>query len=139
MLYAALIVAVGLVMLFVLETRARMGLSVLHVLAPMFTTTKDGGVRNGYTLRLANKSGEPRKFALEVTGIKDIAIKSEEADVAPDGRLIVSVDPDATQEAQLYVTVPKASLSGPSETIAIKASDLTSGESSVVRDHFFGP
>ena len=75
-----------------------MGLSVLHVRAPMYTTTKDDGVRNGYTLRFSNKWSEPRKFAIEVAGLNGASIKSVEADALPDGRLVVSVDPDATLE-----------------------------------------
>ncbi len=139
LLYAGLIVAVGLIMLMTLSTRGHMGMSVLHVRAPMFTTTKDGGVRNGYTLRFSNKWSETRRFALEVSGVKDAAVKSEEADTLPDGRLAVSVDPDATLEVQLYVSAPKASLTGSSETVTMKSTDLTSGESVVVSDHFFGP
>jgi len=96
-------------------------------------------VRNGYTLRFANKWSEPRKYALEVSGVKGAVAKSEEADVGADGRLVVSVDPDATQEVQLYVTAPRDSLTGSGEAITMKATDLTNGETSTVSDHFFGP
>ena len=138
-LYASLIAIVGLFMLFQLATRQHMGLSVLHVRAPMFTTTKDGSVRNGYTLRFSNKSSEPHRFALDVSGIKDAAVKSEEADVLPDGRLAVSVDPDATLEIQLYIAAPRTSLTGSSQVVTMKATDLVNGESAVVSDHFFAP
>jgi cytochrome c oxidase accessory protein FixG len=138
-LYAALIALVGALMLFKLTTRQQMSLSVLHVRAPMYTTTKDEGVRNGYTLRFSNKWSEPRKFAIEVAGLKYASIKSVEADALPDGRLAVTVDPDATLEAQLYITAPRAALEGSSQPIVVKATDLTSGESVAVNDHFFGP
>ena len=138
-LYAVVMALVGAVMLFQLTTRQHMSLSVLHVRAPMYTTTKDEGVRNGYTLRFSNKWGEPRKFAIEVTGLRDASIKSVEADTLPDGRLAVTVDPDATLEVQLYVTAPRAALSGSSQPIVVKATDLTSGESVSVSDHLFGP
>ena len=137
--YAALMVAVAGIMLFALGTRTHMNMSVLHVRAPMFTATKDGSIRNGYTLRFSNKWSDTRRFALEVSGIKDASVKSEEAETLPDGRLSVSVDPDATEEIQLYVAAPKESLSGASETVVMKAIDLTSGETVVVNDHFFGP
>jgi len=138
-LYAVVMALVGAVMLFQLTTRQHMSLSVLHVRAPMYTTTKDEGVRNGYTLRFSNKWSQPRKFAIEVTGLRDASIKSVEADTLPDGRLAVTVDPDATLEVQLYVTAPRAALSGSSQPIVVKATDLTSGESVWVSDHFFGP
>ena len=79
-LYAALIVVVGAIMLYQLTHRNHMGLSVLHVRAPMYTLAR-GDVRNGYTLRFANKLSEPHKFALDVSGVKDATVKSEEADV----------------------------------------------------------
>ena len=138
-LYAALMVVVGALMLFQLTTRQTMGLSVLHVRAPMYTTTKDDGVRNGYTLRFSNKWSEPRRFAIEVAGLNGASIKSVEADALPDGRLVVSVDPDATLEAQLYITAPRSALESASQPIVVKATDLTSGESVSVNDHFFGP
>ena len=138
-LYAALMVVVGALMLFQLTTRQTMGLSVLHVRAPMYTTTKDDGVRNGYTLRFSNKWSEPRRFAIEVAGLNGASIKSVEADALPDGRLVVSVDPDATLEAQLYITAPRSALESASQPIVVKATDLTSGESISVNDHFFGP
>ena len=137
-LYAAVMAVVGIVMLYALSSRTHMGLSVLHVRAPMFTTVHEG-VRNGYTLRFANKSAETRKFALGVTGVKDAVAKSEEADVDAKGRLIVSVDPDATQEVQLYVTAPRQSLNGASQAITMTATDLADGQATVVNDHFFGP
>jgi len=137
-LYVAIIAFVGAIMLYQLTHRSRMSLSVLHVRAPMYTLNHDN-VRNGYTLRFANKASEAHKFSLEISGVNDALAKSEEADVAPDGKLIVTVDGDATQEVQLYVTAPKAALSGAAEPITMVATDLASGESATVVDHFFGP
>ncbi len=54
-MYAALIVMTGAIMLYVLATRSNSHLSVLHVRAPLFTQTAEGGIRNGYTLRFSNK------------------------------------------------------------------------------------
>jgi len=129
---------VGLFMLYQLTHRTYMSLSVLHLRAPMYTLANDN-VRNGYTLRFANKLSEPHKFSLQIAGVRDALAKSEEADAASDGKLIVTVDPDATLEVHLYVTVPRASLSGSSQPIVMTATDLANGASSVVTDHFFGP
>ena len=58
-MYAALIALVAGIMLYVLTTRSNSHLSVLHVRAPLFTQTAEGGIRNGYTLRFSNKLAEP--------------------------------------------------------------------------------
>ena len=137
-LYAAVMIIVGSVMLYALASRTHMSVSVLHVRAPMYTVVKDG-VRNGYTLRFANKTAEARKFALVVSGIAGAEAKSEEADVDAQGHLIVNVDPDATQEVQLYVTAPKGAQLDASQAIVMTATDLVDGQSTTVTDHFFGP
>ena len=136
-LYAALMALVGAIMLYALSSRTHAGLSVLHVRAPMYTLVKEG-VRNGYTLRFANKSGEPRHFALEISGPAGAVAKSEEADVDAQGRLIVTVDPDATQEVALYVTSPRDAV-GASQPIRMTSTDIEDGETTTVLDHFFGP
>lgn len=138
-LYVVVMAIVGALMLYALATRHHMGLSVLHVRAPMFTTARDGAVRNGYTLRFSNKSNETHKFAIEIDGIKGAVAKSEETDTLPDGRLMVSVDPDSTQEIELYVTAPLSSASNAGAPITVKATDLQDGETVSVGDHFFGP
>jgi len=137
-LYAFVIAFVGLFMLYQLTHRTYMSLSVLHLRAPMYTLTHDG-VRNGYTLRFANKLSEPHKFSLALGGLAGATAKSEEADVGSDGQLIVTVDGDSTQEVQLYVTTPSGSLNGPSATVSMTATDLANGASQTVSDHFFGP
>ncbi len=139
-LYAALIAIVGGIMLFTLVTRSNSHLSVLHVRAPLFTQTAEGGVRNGYTLRFANKKAVPEDFTLEVSGLKGISLSSVVAKLLPDGRLAVRLDGDSTLEVPVYVTTaPDVTLAGSSTPIAFTAVDVGTGERNVVADHFFGP
>ena len=93
-MYAALIVVTGAIMLYVLATRSNSHLSVLHVRAPLFTQTAEGGVRNGYTLRFSNKLAEPQDFTLEASGIPGMTLSSVVAKPLPDGRLGVRLDPE---------------------------------------------
>ena len=137
-LYAVVMVIVGSVMLYTLTHRGHMSLSVLHLRAPMYTLGHDG-VRNGYTLRFANKTSEPRKFTLDVSGIPGATMKSEEADPGPGNTLQVSVDPDATLEAHLYVAAPRDGLTGSSQPIRMTATDLADGQAQTVSDFFFAP
>ena len=138
-LYVVVIAIVGSLMVYKLTTRQHLGLSVLHVRAPMYTLAHDGLVRNGYTLRFSNKWSEPHDFALSVSGVPGAAVKSEEADALPDGRLKVTLDPDATLEAQLYVTAPVGSAASAGVPITMTATDLENGETATVSDLFFCP
>ena len=130
---------VGAIMLFDPDDRAHMGMSVLHVRAPMFTPTKEAAC--AMATRCASPTSGARRAdsRSRSAASRTPSVKSEEADAAPDGRLVVSVDPDATQEVQLYVTAPHGSLSGSSAPMTMKATDLANGESVTVKDHFFGP
>jgi cytochrome c oxidase accessory protein FixG len=66
--YAAVLLVVGSVMLFGLTTRKSIDLDVLRDRNPNFVTLSDGAVRNGYTLKLMNRSDSPRDFLLNVGG-----------------------------------------------------------------------
>jgi len=138
-LYAVIMVIVGSLMVYKLTTRQQMNLSVLHVRAPMYTTSGHDAVRNGYTLRFSNKWSETHKFAVDISGVPGAAAKSEQADPLPDGRLEVGVDPDATLEIEFYVTAPRSSTNEAGVPIVMTATDLETGETVSVGDHFFGP
>ena len=126
-------------MLYALLTRTSSHLSVLHVRAPLYTQSAEGGIRNGYTLRFSNKLSEPSDFALGVSGVPGVTMSSVVAKPLPDGRLGVRVDPDATLEVPVYVTAPPDAMPGVSTPITFTAVDAKSGERNVVADHFFGP
>ena len=66
LLYAALWSLIGIGMLLGLATRGTLALSVLHDRAPLFVTLSDGGVRNGYTLKIASKAHEERTLTLRI-------------------------------------------------------------------------
>ncbi len=138
-LYAALMVITGAIMLYALLTRTNSHLSVLHVRAPLYTQAAEGGIRNGYTLRFANKLSGPTDFTLEVSGVKGAAMTSVVAKALPDGKLTVRVDPDATLEVPVYVSTPPNVSLGASTPITFTAVESTTGERSDVTDHFFGP
>ena len=139
-MYGVLIVLVAGIMLYVLTTRSSSHLSVLHVRAPLFTQTAEGGIRNGYTLRFSNKLPEPADFALAVTGVPGITLSSVVAKTLPDGRLGVHLDPDSTFETPVYVTTaPDVNLAASSTPLTFTAVETKTGELSVVVDHFFGP
>jgi cytochrome c oxidase accessory protein FixG len=138
-LYLAAIALTGCIMLYAFVTRTNMHLSVLHVRAPLFTVTAQGGVRNGYTLRFSNKLSKPSDFALTVSGLKGAMMTSVVAKPLSDGRLTARVDADATFEVPVYVSTPPGASPGKSTPITFTATDVKTGEASGVVDNFFGP
>lgn len=135
-LYACVIALVGSVMLFTLLSRSYLGLDVLHGRNPLFVMLSDGSIRNDFTLRVLNREGVPRRFAISIEGLAQpkLAIIGIEPDA--EGRLVVPVDPDQTREVRLSITAPVDAPTGHTADITITASDVDGRERASARDHF---
>lgn len=127
-LYAAVLLLVGLVMLFSFNTRRTVDLDVLRDRNPDFVTLANGDVRNGYTLKLMNRMGKPRTLALSVSGLV-----TREVNIIGLGRVAlpasVDVAPDKVRTLRVLVTVGSAHRApGPQPVIFVLA-DAATGES----------
>ena len=58
---------VGVIMLTALMLRPELEVSVLHDRNPLYVKLSDGGLRNGYTVKILNKAYQPRSFRLGVS------------------------------------------------------------------------
>ncbi|MCJ2012404.1 cytochrome c oxidase accessory protein CcoG [Methylobacterium sp. J-076] len=129
-LYAALVAGVGGFMLYSLLTRTFTGVSVLHDRNPQFVTLSDGSVRNGYTLRIANKRPAARAFALDVEGVGGARV--EVVGGTPDA---LPVPADSTEEFRILVFAPPG-LEAPAIPLTFRIVDAASGEDATAHDHF---
>ena len=72
------------IMLYTLATRAAEGISVIHDRNPMFVRLSDGALRNGYTIRIVNKTLESRRSRSSVDGLPStLASRSSACRYAP--------------------------------------------------------
>ena len=144
-LYAAVIAVVGGVMLAVLATRHDSGLAVIHDRNPLFVRLADGGIRNAYTVRLANKLPEDRSFEIRVDGFAPEHVASAAGKRADSGWPVFVVGPDQTLEERLFVTLPQGALGKGHDhdedkrDISFRLIDLRSGTQIRVKDHFMQP
>src|SRR5262249_45323059 len=106
LLYAGLISLVGLVMLTALFMRSTLDINVLHDRNPPYVLLSDGGVRNGYTLKILNKRHEPRDFTLAARGLEGAGMSI----VGMDAGAKVRVTTDDLRELRVFVTLPPAQL-----------------------------
>ena len=67
--YGAVLLLVSAIMLVTFTTRHTLDLDVLRDRNPNFVTLADGAVRNAYTLKLMNRSGQARTLTLSVGGL----------------------------------------------------------------------
>jgi cytochrome c oxidase accessory protein FixG len=103
MLYAGLFAIVSCLMLFGLSRKTVLEMNAVPDRNPLFVQTQDGGIRNGFTIRLLNKRQEARTFALSVAGLPEARISI----VGIEGNNpLIEVKPDDVRSVKVYVTVP---------------------------------
>ncbi len=104
-LYSIIIATVGSIMLYALTARTQTSLAVIHDRNPLYVRTSDGSIRNGYELRIANKSSRTRRFWLEATGLE---VKVEVVGEGVSRVASFEVGPDQTREVRALLTTSQA-------------------------------
>jgi cytochrome c oxidase accessory protein FixG len=135
LLYAGLIGVVGAIMLAALAHRSTLEINVLHDRNPPYVRLSDGGIRNGYTVKILNKLHEPRQFRLEVVGLAgaQLAILGME----PGAK--VRVTTDDLRELRVFVTLARAELARlaqPVTPFALLVRDVESGHGTMRTTRF---
>jgi cytochrome c oxidase accessory protein FixG len=138
-LYTVVISAITGLMLWSLTHRTDFDFNVLPDRNPLFVALSNGGLRNGYTVKLTNKLEVTRHFKLHVEGLKDTQLQY----VGLDGSdPVVDVGPAETRAVRLYVTLPPAAtrqLKGEATAIEIEVVDTETGKESTRATTFKGP
>ncbi|MCA8930168.1 MAG: 4Fe-4S dicluster domain-containing protein, partial [Alphaproteobacteria bacterium] len=108
LIYAGLIAVVGLIMLTALLMRTELDVNVLRDRNPLFVRLSDGGVRNGYTLRILNKEHDSMHVVLTLDGLEggqlvlqghDSGTVEVPVDDLQSLRAFVVLSPEATRKA----------------------------------------
>ncbi len=108
-LYGAVLALTAAVMLVSLLTRHTVDLDVIRDRNPDFVTLADGAVRNGYTLKLMNRSDKARDFYIDITGttprnVRVIGLGDVRLPVK------ISAPADRVRTLRVLITVSKADL-----------------------------
>ncbi|HPG89562.1 MAG TPA: cytochrome c oxidase accessory protein CcoG [Hyphomicrobium sp.] len=139
LLYSALMTAIAGFMVWSLMTRADLEISVLADRNPQFVTLSDGSLRNGYTIKIVNKTATARDVRVTVSGMDGLAT----AIVGQDsGDAVIVVPISDVRAIKLFVTLPRdkrSELAGTSAPLDITVTDLKSGLRSERRAAFHGP
>ena len=129
MLYAALIVLVGFIMLVAFAGRSTLDISVQRDRATLFVPLSDGGIRNTYTLKILNKEHEPRTFALSIKGLPGARMRVLGAE--PNAAAMITVPTDNLREIRVFVTVPSdgvAKLAPPATAFSFVVQDTKTAQ-----------
>ena len=119
-----------------LAMRPTIALSVQHDRAPLFVLLSDGSVRNGFTVKIVNKTQADASFALSIDGLANATMALAESNAARAETLTVLVDGDRVGSFRVLVTAPA---SGPSMPLEFTLRDTATGETTRYHAAFMGP
>ena len=108
-LYGGILVLVAAIMLLTLSFRHTLDLDVMRDRNPNFVTLADGAIRNAYTLKLMNRTGQARTLTLSVNGITARSVNVIGVGDVKEAVPLV-VDADKVRTLRVLVTVAKPDL-----------------------------
>lgn len=106
--YGVLMGLVGGLMLYYLLTRAPLQLHVLHDRNPVFVQLSNGDIRNGYTIKILNKTHEARTYTLSVEGLDNARIDVKSAGHLDAKTIHVGPDTIGSYRINLFASVKPA-------------------------------
>ena len=137
--YAVLLVGAAVLMMGTLFTRADLDVAVQRDRNPLFVQLSDGSIRNGYTLKVANKSHDARALVLTVSGIEGALIDMPVRDVQAATEVPLVVEPDALGTFRVFVRAPRSELQGSSTDLAFAVAEENAGAEASYDTVFRGP
>jgi cytochrome c oxidase accessory protein FixG len=138
LVYGTALALVVSVMSYALATRPGMGITVIHDRAPLFVPVKDGSIRNGYTLRIANRGITPASFDLQLAGLQGGTMALAEGGEARTPTLQLPVDGDAVATFRVLVFGTPTTLIDGAQPMDFVLRNRATGELTTYRSTFMG-
>ncbi len=138
--YVGMLAIAGTVMLAALLMRPTVEISVLRDRSPLFVTLSDGAIRNGYTLKVLNKTRAAHEYELSAIGPAGLSLSVvgvAEGSGAAAARLGAKADSVATY--RVYLAAPRAAVGSESVPVVFALRELASGASATYNAVFRGP
>jgi cytochrome c oxidase accessory protein FixG len=139
LVYAGMLALVACVMLGALLLRSTTTLSVLRDRAPLFVQLSDGGVRNAYTLKIANKGRETPDFPLVVEGPGGLRLSVPDAPSDAEGRPLLGTRADGITQWRVFLTAPAGLRLPDSVPVTFRLIDARGREAVREPSVFLGP
>ena len=133
--YAALILAVSVLMIVGLATRSTFELNVLKDRSPSFVQLSDGRIQNGYTLKIVNKRTADKTIHLDFTGIDGASV---EIIGEAEGLRDLRVSGEGVDRFRVVIKAPADALDG-HDRLHIVATDIQTGEKDINLVPFSSP
>jgi cytochrome c oxidase accessory protein FixG len=135
--FGAMVVAL-LIMGTTLARRAQVDLALQHDRAPLFVRVRDGAIRNGYTLKISNKTQAPGEFVLGLRGLEGGVMELAEQSGAPSPTLRLPVGPDSIGTFRILVLGRPTALVDGSQKLDFVLRSIVTGEQTTYTSVFIG-
>jgi cytochrome c oxidase accessory protein FixG len=139
LIYLAAMAVALLVMGTALATRSHIDLAVQHDRAPLFVRVRDGDIRNGYTVKISNKTQAPAEFALGLRGLPGGVMALAEQSGAPAPSQVLAVDADSIGTFRILVFGRPTPQAGGSQALDFMLRNIANGERTTYASVFLGP
>jgi len=126
-------------MLVAFSMRAKVEVNVLRDRAPLFVTLADGGIRNGYTVKILNKTREARVYTLSVAGLPELESQLQGQDGQALNLTHMEVVGDSVGTFRLFVRAPRPVVKAASTPLTLSLKDKQSGDTATYSTVFIGP
>jgi cytochrome c oxidase accessory protein FixG len=119
--------------------RATSGLSVQRDRAPLFVPLPDGSLRNGYTVKVLNKTQINTPFDLRLDGLPGALLATTESGVGPAPTVRLLSEADRVDGFRILVTARPADMKNGSLPVRFVLRNSETGEETVYDSIFMGP
>ena len=138
-IYLAAMAVALIVMGTAMATRSHIDLAVQHDRAPLFVRVRDGDIRNGYTVKISNKTQAPAQFELTLRGLPGGAMALAEQSATPAPAQVLAVDADSIGTFRILVFGRPTPQAGGSQALDFLLRNLADGERTTYASVFLGP
>lgn len=122
--YAVILAVVGSIMLYGLITRPLVDLNVLKDRNPTYVALSDGGVRNGYEVKILNKLREEKQYFISVEDLPGATLSALTLPISGQGEVMVKVPGDDLRAIKVFVTLAADDRPSGQAPITFKVSDI---------------
>lgn len=121
--------------------RAHLGIDVLHERSPLYVTLSNHEIRNGYTIKILNKTHTAETYALTLRGLRaySMSVVGNPASGDANHPLALTAEPDTVATYRLYLTAPRAALAGESTPLTFEIEEHVTREAAARDSIFLGP
>jgi cytochrome c oxidase accessory protein FixG len=138
-IYAIALLLVAGAMATALAARTHETISVLPDRAPLFVRLSDGSLRNGYTLKIVNRTRAEQTFELRLVGDETATMQIAESGVKPAAAVSLAVRSDSVGTFRLLVFDPRSAVPKGAQHIRFAIRNVATGEVAQQDSSFRGP